>query len=341
VRLSELAKHLGLDFEGDGDAVITGCAPITEALPGDLTFVAHPRYVREIARCKAGAVILSPGVASAGKNVLRAVEPQTAFANALAIFDRRPRPHVGVHPTAVIAEDASLGVDCHVGAYAVIGAGAVVGEACVVHPHVTVYPGARIGPRCTLHAGVVIREDVVLGEDVTVQPGAVVGADGFGFLPRPGSLPVAVSQIGTVEVGDHVDIGANTTIDRAAVGRTRVGRGAKIDNLVQLAHGCQVGDGSLLAAQVGIAGSSRIGRDAMLGGQVGITGHVEIGDRVRIAAQSGVVGDIPADAVVGGMPAFHLPSWRRCIVALRRLPELLSRVRALEEREERRDRDSG
>jgi UDP-3-O-[3-hydroxymyristoyl] glucosamine N-acyltransferase len=330
--LRELAERLGVPFEGEGDTEISGCAPIEEAGEHDLTFVANPRYARLLRETRAGAVIVGPDADAHGRNALRAANPQAAFARALAWFDKRPRPAPGVHATAVVAASAAIGPDSHVGAYAVIGDDVTIGASAVIHPHVTIYPRARIGTRFVAHAGSVVREDVVIGDDVTLQPGAVVGSDGFGFLPKPGDLPAPIPQIGTVEIADHAEIGANTTIDRAAVGRTRIGRGVKLDNLVQIAHGCQIGDGSLLAAQTGLAGSTRLGRDVMAGGQVGFAGHLRIGDGVQIAAQTGVPSDVPAGSVVAGTPAMEIALWRRCMAVLRRLPEILSRLRAVEER---------
>jgi len=332
MRLDELAERLGVPFEGDHAAEITGCAPIEEAGERELTFVANPRYARLLKGSRAGAVIVAPGVEATGLNLLRAANPQAAFAKALALFDARPKPAPGIHPTAVIATSATIGADSHVGAYVVVGEEAMIGAEAVIHPHVTIYPRARIGKRFVAHANSVVREDVVIGDEVTLQPGAIVGSDGFGFLPRPGDLPAPIPQIGTVEVADHAEVGANTTIDRAAVGRTRIGRGVKLDNLVQVAHGCQIGDGTLLAAQTGLAGSTRLGRDVLTGGQVGFAGHLRIGDGVQVAAQSGVPSDVAAATVIAGTPAMEIALWRRCMAALRRLPEILSRLRAVEER---------
>jgi UDP-3-O-[3-hydroxymyristoyl] glucosamine N-acyltransferase len=332
MRLNDLAQRLGVPFEGNGAAEISGCAPIEEAGDGDLTFVANARYLRLLKDSGAGAVILSPGVDGLGHNVLRAENPQAAFAGALALFDTRPRPRPGIDATAVVAASAKIGADSHVGAYVVIGDEVEIGAGAVIHPHVTIYPRARIGRRFVAHAGSVVREDVVIGNEVTLQPGAVVGSDGFGFLPKAGELPAPIPQIGTVELSDHAEIGANSTIDRAAVGRTRIGRGVKLDNLVQVAHGCQIGDGTLLAAQTGLAGSTRLGRDVMAGGQVGFAGHLRIGDGVQIAAQTGVPSDVAAGAVIAGTPAMDIALWRRCMAALRRLPEILSRLRAVEEK---------
>jgi UDP-3-O-[3-hydroxymyristoyl] glucosamine N-acyltransferase len=332
MKLRDLARHLGATLEGDGDLDIVGCAPIDEAGPEYITFVANPRYAKKLPQTAAGAVITARDMAATGRNVLRCDDPQGAFARALAIFDSRPRPRPGVHATAVVASSADIGRGAHIGAYVVVGENVTLGSDAVLHPHVTIYAEAKIGHRFTAHAGVVVRECVVIGDDVVIQPGAVVGADGFGFLPRGRELPLAVPQTGTVEVADHVEIGANTTIDRAATGKTRIGRGAKIDNLVQVAHGCAIGERTMIAAQTGLAGSARVGSDTLLGGQVGVTGHVHLGDRVQVAAQSGIAGDVEAGRIMGGSPAVDLALWRRCMVALRRLPDLLRRVRALETR---------
>jgi UDP-3-O-[3-hydroxymyristoyl] glucosamine N-acyltransferase len=332
MKLRDLATRLGATLEGDGDMEIVGCAPIDEAGPSDITFVANPRYARKLPQTTAGAVIAARNMQVTGRSVLRCDDPQAAFARALALFDARPRPRPGIHDTAVVASSASIGTGAHIGAYVVVGENVTLGDDAVLHPHVTIYPEARIGSRFTAHAGVVVRECVLIGDDVAIQPGAVVGADGFGFLPREKDLPLAVPQTGTVEVADHVEIGANTTIDRAATGKTRIGRGAKLDNLVQVAHGCAIGERTLIAAQTGLAGSTKVGSDAMLGGQVGVTGHVHLGDRVQVAAQSGIAGDVEAGRILGGSPAVDLALWRRCMVALRRLPDLLRRVRVLETR---------
>ncbi len=332
MKLRDLATHLGATLEGDGEIEIVGCAPIDEAAPSDITFVANPRYARKLPQTAAGAVIAARDMQIAGRSVLRCDDPHSAFARALAIFDSRPRPRPGIHDTAVVAPSACIGSGAHIGAYVVVGENVTLGDSAVLHPHVTIYAAAKIGDRFTAHAGVVVRECVVIGDDVVIQPGAVVGADGFGFLPRGQELPLAVPQTGTVEVADHVEIGANTTIDRAATGKTRIGRGTKIDNLVQIAHGCVVGERTMIAAQTGLAGSARVGSDAMLGGQVGVTGHVRLGDRVQVAAQSGIAGDVEAGRIMGGTPAVELVLWRRCMVALRRLPDLLRRVRVLETR---------
>ncbi len=330
MRLGELAQRLDLALDGDGDIEITGVAPIDEAGPGDLSFVANPKYRRQLASTGASAVILGLGEDAAGKAALRAANPYVALVAALGLLDRRPQPALGIHPTAVIAASARVGEGASIGPYAVVGEDVAIGRGCVLHPHVVIYPGVRIGERFTAHAGAVVRELVVVGDDVVLQPGAVVGADGFGFLPRGREVPLPIPQVGTVRLGDCVELGANTTVDRATVGETRLGRGVKLDNLVMVGHGSRIGAGSMLAGQAGMAGSTRIGERVMAGGQAGFAGHLSVGDDARIGAQAGVIGNVEAGATVAGMPAVDLALWRRAAAALLRLPDLLRRVRRLE-----------
>ncbi len=332
MRLSKLAEKLQARIEGDGDVEIVGLAPIDEAEPGHLTFVANPKYGALLRSTRASAVLVGPDQDSAGRTVLRTTDPYAAFVHALALFDSRPRPQPGVHPTAAVAESATIGPRAYVGAYAVIGEGAVVGEDACIYPHVVIYPQVRVGERFTAHAGAVVRENVVIGDDVVLQPGVVIGGDGFGFVPVGDDVPVTIPQIGTVEIADHVEVGANTTVDRAAVGATRLERGVKLDNLIMIGHGSRIGAFSMLAGQCGMAGSTKIGSRVMAGGQVGFAGHLTVGDDVRLAAQSGVVRDVAAGATVAGLPAGDVALWRRMVIALSRLPELLRRVRRLEKR---------
>lgn len=330
MRLEELARRLEANLEGDGDVEIHGLAPIDEAGPGELTFVANPKYRRLLASTRASAVIVGLDENAHGRTVVRAANPYLTFVRAMAMFDARPIPEVGVHPTAVVSPSAHLGANAYVGPYVVIGDEVVIGADARIHPHVTIYPQARIGDRFLAHAGSVVREGVIMGDDVTLQPGVVVGGDGFGFIPTGGPVSIPIPQIGTVRIGDSVDIGANTTVDRAAVGETRLATGVKLDNLVMVAHGCKVGEGSMLAAQVGVAGSTTLGRNVMLGGQVGVTGHVSLGDGVQALGATKVLGDVAAGQTVAGQPQVEANVWRRYAVLLRRLPELFRRVRQLE-----------
>ena len=330
MKLAELAGRLGAELEGDGELEILSLAPIDEAGPDQLSFVASPQYRRYLASTLAGAVVLGPDEDGAGLNVLRCGQPYAAFVKALELFDTRCAASAGIHPTAIVGEGARLGDGASVGAYVVIGERVEVGADAVIHPHVVIYPDVRIGARFTAHAGAVVRESVTIGDDVTLQPGVIVGGDGFGFLPTGGPVPAPIRQIGTVRLGNDVDVGANSTIDRATVGTTRIERGVKLDNLVMIAHGCTVGEGTMLAAQFGVAGSSRIGAGVMAGGQAGVSGHVHVGDGARMAAHTGAAADVEAGATVAGSPAVAVGLWRRYSVLLRRLPELFRRVRALE-----------
>ena len=330
MRLDELAEKLGAELEGDPAIEITGVAPIETAGPADLAFVSSLKYRRLLRSSSAGAVLVDRSVESEGMQLLRCDNPQFVFATAIALFDDRPQPVEGVHASAVVADTARLGEGAYVGPFAVLGENVVLGPGARVHPHVVIYPEVKAGRNFTAHAGVVVRERVVLGDDVTLQPGVVLGGDGFGFLPTGQGVALSVPQAGTVEIGDSVDLGANTTVDRAAVGFTRLGNGVKLDNLVMIAHGCDLGENTILAAQTGVAGSTRLGAGVMTGGQCGFGGHLEIGAGVQCAAKTGVLGDVESGEVVAGTPAVSIGLWRRCSVLLKRLPELFKRVARLE-----------
>ncbi|MGH7894716.1 MAG: UDP-3-O-(3-hydroxymyristoyl)glucosamine N-acyltransferase, partial [Candidatus Binatia bacterium] len=234
-----------------------------------------------------------------------------------------------IHPTAIIAPTARLGAGASIGPHVVVGDGVVLGDACVLHAGATLYPRVRAGDRFTAHARVVVREDVRIGHGVTLHAGAVVGSDGFGYLPAPDGIR-KIPQVGTVVIEDDVEIGANATVDRAALGETVIGRGTKIDNLVIVAHGCKIGPLCLLAAQTGLAGGTTLGAGVMLGGQVGSAGHLHVGDGARVAAKSGIHADLDAGGTYGGIPAIDIRQWRRGMTALTRLAGLLRRVRRIE-----------
>jgi UDP-3-O-[3-hydroxymyristoyl] glucosamine N-acyltransferase len=329
MKLNALAERLGCELRGDGEIEIGAVRGLEEAGPGDLTFLANARYAPLLATTRASAVLVSSTAPEIPLPTLRSANPYLCFARALALFHRPRRPPAGVHPTAVVAASARVAEPASIGAYAVIGEEVEIGPGATIHPHVIVYPGVRIGTDFVAHAGAVVREDVRIGDRVVLQPGVVVGGDGFGFAPSPEGA-VRIPQTGTVVLEDDVEIGANTTSDRATLGATVVGRGAKLDNLVMVGHNCEIGAGSLLAAQVGLAGSTKLGRGVQMGGQAGAAGHLTIGDGAQVAAQSGVPSSVPPGQVVGGYPAVEVGLWRRTSAALLRLPELLRRVRRLE-----------
>lgn len=329
MRLADIARVLGAEVEGDGTIEITGVAALEDAAPGTISFLADRRLEGHLATTRASALVLPPTAPPVAVPVIRAPHPYLAFVRVIELFHPAERPPAGVHPTAVVDPTAEIGPGATIGPHAVVGAGARLGRHAVLHARVTVYPGARIGDDFTAHAGAIVREGVTIGDRVTLHAGAVVGSDGFGYVPTPTGAR-KIPQIGSVTIEDDVEVGANSTIDRAALGTTRIGRGTKIDNLVMIAHGCQIGPSCLLAAQTGLAGGTRLGTGVMLGGQVGSAGHLTIGDGAQVAAQSGIHADIPAGTVWGGYPAMDARLWRRVTSAVMRLPELLRRVRRLE-----------
>ena len=330
--LGELARRLECPVEGDADIEIHRVATLESAGPGDLTFLANPKYASALAVTKASAVIAGAGTNGSPCAVIRSDSPYLTFARAVKVLSPERRPPVGVHPLAAVAADARVDATASIGAFAVIESGARIGAGTVVHPHAVVGAETTVGPDCILHAHACIREGCTIGARVIIQNGAVVGSDGFGFAPRPDGSLEKIPQNGPIVIEDDVEIGANTTIDRPAVGETRIMSGTKIDNLVQIAHGVVVGRHVLLAAQVGVAGSSVIGDHVMAGGQVGVAGHVTIGARAKVAAKTGVTGSLDADAYVSGYPMMETQEWRRAHVIVRKLPKMRRQLHALDER---------
>jgi UDP-3-O-[3-hydroxymyristoyl] glucosamine N-acyltransferase len=330
MKLGEIARALGAELrDGDPETEITGLAPIDSAAPGTLTFLSDKRLESHLATTRASAIVLGATAPPVRLASLRVPHAYVGFVQALELFHPPVRPTPGVHPSAVVAGTATIGEGASIGPHVVVGEHVSIGREAVLHANVTIYARATIGDGFVAHAGVVIREGVVIGHRVIVHAGAVIGSDGFGFVPLPGGHR-KIPQVGTVVLEDDVEVGANSTIDRAMLGETRVERGSKIDNLVMVAHGCHIGAHSLLAAQVGLAGGTRLGTGVMMGGQVGAAGHLTVGDGAQIAAQSGVHGNVPAGTVYGGYPAMEVRTWRRMMSALPRLPEALRRLRRLE-----------
>jgi len=330
MKLSEIGKKIACRLCSNSDVEILRVAAIDEAGPGDLTFVSNRKYISHIKGTRASAIILGEDLPEVAIPSLRTPNPYLAFARALELFYQPVLPESGIHPTAVIALEASIEARVSIGAYVVVGKGCRIGAGVILHPHVVLYPEVSIGDESVLHSHVIVREFCIIGSRVTIQNGAVIGSDGFGFAPREDGSYHKICQTGRVVIEDDVEIGANTTVDRAAVGDTVVRRGAKLDNLVQIGHGAQVGENSVIAAQVGLAGSTRVGRNVKIGGQAGLAGHLEVGDGAVITAQSGTSHDVPSGAVLSGSPALDNSIWLRTMVALPRLPAIIRRLRELE-----------
>jgi UDP-3-O-[3-hydroxymyristoyl] glucosamine N-acyltransferase len=329
VILSELALRLGCSLRGDGAVDVQRVRGIEDAGPGDLTFVANPKYAPRLSTTRAAAVILSPDLQTTLPSLV-SDNPYLAFAKAVDLLHPLPRPAPGVHPRACVDATASIGEGAHVGAFAVVGPRARVGARAVLHPNVVVYEDAEIGEDAVLHSGVQVRERCRIGRRVVLQNGAVIGADGFGFAKDAEGRYQKIPQVGIVVIEDDVEIGALTAVDRSALAETRIGRGTKIDNLVQIGHSVTVGEDTVLAGQVGIAGSTRIGSRVTLAGQVGVAGHLSLGDGVVATAQTGIPSSVEADSLVSGYPAIDNRSWLKASAVFARLPELLKRVRELE-----------
>ena len=329
MKLRDIASRLGLRLDPpNADADITGVAGIEEAAAGQITFVANPKYAAAARTTKAAAVIVDDKFPTLAVPTLRTPNPYLAFARALELVYQPPRYEPGVHPTAVIDPKAKVGANAHIGAYCVIEPGVEIGDSCTLLPHVVIYRGAKIGKNFFAHSHAVVREHCRIGDNVILQNGVVVGADGFGFA-RDGARWSKIVQSGPAVIEDDVEIQANACVDRASIGETRVAKGAKIDNLVQVGHGSSVGENTMLCSQVGLAGSTVVGKDVILAGQVGVAGHCTIGDGAIATAQSGIPNDVDPGATVSGYPAIENRQWLRSVAVFNKLPDLAKAVRAL------------
>jgi len=330
ISLSELAAKLNCRLVGDGAVPITGVAGMEQAGSSQITFLANPKYAHKVKDTRAGAILVAELIPSLPIPQLISNNPYLDFARTLALFYQPPRPKLGIHPSASVAETARIGEDASIGAFAVVGENVVIGKNAVLHPHVVIYDGAHIGDDFLAHSHAVVREFCRVGHRVTLQNSVVIGGDGFGFAKRADGTHEKIVQSGVTIIEDDVEIQSLTSVDRATVGETRVRRGAKIDSLVQVGHACVVGEDDIICSQTGLAGSTILGKGVLLAGQVGVSGHLTIHDGAVVYAQSGIGHDVPAGAVVSGSPAFDAREWLRAITAFQKLPEMLRRVRQLE-----------
>lgn len=328
MKLSDLASKLGAQLDPpNAEAEITSVGPIDSAQPGQITFISDSKYAPLAQTTAASAVIVSEKFPAAHKPLLRVKNTQFAYARAVEFLHHQPHEGHGIHSTAIIHPSARIGPKASIGAYVVIGEGVEIGEHCTLLPHVVIYRDVKIGKNFFAHSHVSIREGTQIGDNVLLHNGVVIGSDGFGFAKDDKGEWYKIPQVGRVVIEDNVEIQANSCIDRASLGETRIGRNTKIDNLTHVAHNCLIDENSMLCAQVGLAGSTQIGKNVILAGQVGVAGHCKVGDNVIVTAQSGTHGDIPPGSMVSGSPAFDHKQWLRSVTAFARLPELVRAIR--------------
>jgi UDP-3-O-[3-hydroxymyristoyl] glucosamine N-acyltransferase len=329
--LQEIAQYLGGTVSGDGEILIGGLGTLDDAGEGQLTFLANPKYASKVASTKASAVLLPEGANPQGHNAIFHPNPYLAFAKLLTLFYVAPVPAAGIMQGAQVAEGVKMGAGGTIYPGASVAKGVVLGERVVLHPGVVLYHGVTLGDDVTLHANVSVQAGCRIGNRVIIHNGTVVGSDGFGYAPD-GKGWYKIPQIGIVVIEDDVEIGSNCVIDRAALEVTRIGRGTKIDNLVQIAHNCIIGEDCMIVSQVGISGSTQVGNHVILGGQVGVAGHLKIGDNVMVGAKSGVPGNLAANQTVSGYPCLPHREWLKASGVIPKLPEFRRTVLALEKR---------
>lgn len=332
ITLQALAELLEATFVGDGELVLRGVASIEDAGPDQITFAASDFHLRRLEECRAGAAIVKSDPGIEGKNLIVAEDPQLSFIETVQFFHAREEPFKGVSPLASVAEDAEISEPVTIGPFVSVGSGAVIGSRSAIAAGCHIGARVRVGEVCTLHPNVVLYDRVVLGDRTVIHSGSVIGADGFGYASRNG-LHHKIPQVGSVRIGDDVEIGACVCVDRGALSDTVIGNGVKIDNLVQIGHNVRIGDGSILVSQVGISGSASIGKGCVMAGRSGLKDHVTIGDGVTVAATAVVTRDIPPDTIVAGFPAGDIETWRRSQVILRNLPKYWPKILELLKKE--------
>lgn len=333
-KLKEIAKFVNGELAGDGDIVINSINGINEAKEGEISFVLDPRYEHLVETTKASCVVVPKSFKAHSSRALIKIEnPSIALSGIIEFLfpDRIPRPE-GIHPTAIISKKASIGPNAALGPYTIVEDGVSIEDNTAIYSFCYIGKDTKIGKDCIIYPNVTIREEVIIGNRVIIHPGSVVGSDGFGYDTKRDGTHVKIPQLGTVVIEDDVELGACVTVDRARFNRTIIGKGSKIDNLVQIAHNVTIGPYCLIAAQTGISGSSRIGRNVVFGGQAGVVDHVSVGDFVKVGAKTGITKSFPANTTLFGYPAKPVEKARDIIAAIGLLPKLYERVRALEKK---------
>ncbi len=329
--LAELATYLGGTVIGDPSITVMGLASLDEAGEKDITFLANPKYAAKVSTTNAAAVVLPTGADAHGKHGIEVSNPHLAFAKLLTLFHVRPAKPQGVVEGAFVGKDVQFGADVTLHPGSVVMDGVKLGNRVTLYPGVVLYHGVEVGDDVTIHANVTVRERCRVGNRVIIHSGTVIGSDGFGYVPD-GKEWYKIPQVGIVVIGDDVEIGSNCAIDRAALNVTMVGRGTKIDNLVQIAHNCLIGENCMIVAQVGIAGSAKLGNNVTLAGQVAVVGHLSVGDNVTVGGKSAVVENLPDGSRVSGIPAYDHRTWLRVAALTPRLPEMKKTISTLEKR---------
>ncbi len=329
-----IAGFLKGEIEGNPDIKVNTIARIEEGHPGALSFLSNPKYEHYIYTTASSIVLVNKSFVASSEisaTLIRVENAYEAFASLLNLVDQaRPRKN-GIHPTAIIESTAKIGADVYIGPYSYIGENCIISDGCSIYPHVYIGDNTRLGINCTINPGVTVYHECIIGQGCIIHAGSVVGSDGFGFAPQSENEYMKIPQLGNVIIEDFVEIGANVTIDRATVGSTLIHKGVKLDNLIQIGHNVEVGENTVMAAQTGIAGSTKVGRNCMFGGQVGIAGHARIANGSKIGAQAGIPGDIKEEnTIILGSPAFDLKQFLRSTVIFKKLPDLKSKVDALE-----------
>ena len=344
IKLATLAKETFSIIErGDDDLEIGGAAGLDLAGFGQVTFLANPKYTAQIDRTRASAIFLNETekIVRADIAVLRARDPYLAYTRALRLFYPEPKYPPFIHPSAAIDESAKVASDASIDAFVSIGKNCVIESGVKIFPHATIYDNAKIGEYSVIHSGVAVRENCEIGANCIVHNNSTVGSDGFGYAKDENRAWLKIPQTGRVVLEDWVEVGANTAIDCASVGETRIKRGAKIDNLVQIGHSCTIEEDALVCSQTGLAGSSIIGKRVILAGQVGIAGHLRVGDDAVITAKSATSHNVEAGKIISGIPGFDNRDWLRSIAAFRRLGEMARTIRDLQKKAAERDKPNG
>jgi UDP-3-O-[3-hydroxymyristoyl] glucosamine N-acyltransferase len=330
MKLRNIAEALGCRLTGDDAVEISGVSGMEHAVPGQLTFLANPKYAHKVKNTRASAILVAEPLD--GITCLVSENPYLDFARALALFYQPPAPAAGIHPLSYVAPTAVVGENCSIGPFAVVGDRVRIGRNAVLHPHVVIYEGVEIGDNFVAHSHAAVREFCRIGNRVILQNGVVVGGDGFGFAKRADGTHFKIVQSGVTVIEDDVEVQSLTSVDRATVGETRVKRGAKIDSLVQVGHACTIGEDNIICAQTGLAGSTVLEKDVLLAGQVGSSGHLTVHEGAIVYAQSGIGGDVAAGTRISGSPAFAANEWLRAVTAFSKLPELMKSLRELKKR---------